>query len=56
MEVWVKQGYTCCDAHMDDPNQNNNKNILCQKTQKAQQSNKVWLDKTQDVELKLQRQ
>ena len=41
VDVWVKQGCTCCNAQMGDLNQNNNKNILWQKTQKTQQSNKV---------------
>ena len=40
-DAWVKQGCTCCNAQMGDLNQNNNKNILWQKTQKTQQSNEV---------------
>ena len=35
VDVWVKQGCTCCNAQMGDLNQNNNKNILWQKTQKT---------------------
>ena len=41
VDVGVKQGCTCCIAEMSDLNQNNNKNLLWQKTQKTQQSNKV---------------
>ena len=41
VEVWVKQDYTPSYAQLGDLNQNNNKNILGQKTQKTQQSNKL---------------
>ena len=40
VDVWVKQGCTCCNAQMGDVNQNNNRTILWQETQKTQ-SNKV---------------
>ena len=43
---------THCDAQMDDLNQNNNKNILWQKTQKTQQSKQGLIEQNTSCELK----
>ena len=40
----MKQGCTCCNAQMGDLNQNNNKNILWQKTQRL--NNQTKFDST----------
>ena len=34
VDVWVKQGCTCCNAQMGDLNQNNNKNYTLAKDSK----------------------